>query len=773
MKKQLLPLMKSKALIAFLCGFLMYMIVMLPDLIASGGITYGSGDYNIQSVPFIYHIRDTLLSGEIVLWDHSSGLGGQFLSSYAFYNLFSPFTVLYLIIPRGLISYAIPYITAVKFGTGSLLAYLYIKRYVKNGHFAVIGGLVYVFSSFSGYNLVFHFTDVIMLFPLLLLAMDELCINNNKGVFVLAIALMAVTNYYFFFGQAVFCVMYYFIRCADKSFKIKSLLNVAAEAVLGCGIGMFLLLPVFISLISIEKATSLISPESMLTYDSIFDYFKIIQSGFMASDPFYYTSLFPENQSIYPFGTLGASVALYLPLFSAAGVISYIIKKRKCWQTYILILCAGIMFVPVLNQIFSLFNSSYYARWFYMPLLISAMVSVKAIEEEISFKPGIICCTGAVAVLLLFQLFADTDWVMKNSVSLASSSIPQNVLHFSVTVISLLMLVIILRIKRDKEFLPKLYIFTVVSCYMTFGVMAHYFLTGSAINKKELVQTWNINCDLPEALKNEERIALKGGTVNFNLIWGLDSCGSFNSTYDSGFTEFMGKTGLISAKNTYTDITSNNKTLTDMMSVKYYVIASDGFNKTENVLPVGRFGEYYIYENNDFIPMGFTYDSVISEETYSKIADNELKEKVYLRSLVVGNTDDFAGIGSLEVKDDVEPVTDEEYAALIERHRSECCYNLKKTGKGISAEIDMKNENIVFFSISYNDSWRAYVDGSETAVYKVNNGMIGVIVPKGAHRIELEYSVKGLVAGIIISAASVCICVLYIVINKRRKKNGC
>ena len=79
--------------IAFITGFFLYIAVVLPILINDKGIFTIMGDYSSQSIPFAYHIRDCLLSGN-VCWDWSSGLGSQFLGDYAYYNLFSPFSLI-------------------------------------------------------------------------------------------------------------------------------------------------------------------------------------------------------------------------------------------------------------------------------------------------------------------------------------------------------------------------------------------------------------------------------------------------------------------------------------------------------------------------------------------------------------------------------------------------------------------------------------------------------------------------------------------------------
>ncbi|MGN0678628.1 MAG: YfhO family protein [Oscillospiraceae bacterium] len=150
-----MKVLKSKAFLAFCFGFLLYILTILPDLISQKGILLISADFRHQSLPFTYHIRDCILSGNVV-WDHSSGLGSQFLSSYAFYNLFSPFTLLYLIIPRNAIVYVMPYIIAAKYGLGTMLAYFYAARFLKNKNYAVLAGVLYRFSTASAYNVIFY-----------------------------------------------------------------------------------------------------------------------------------------------------------------------------------------------------------------------------------------------------------------------------------------------------------------------------------------------------------------------------------------------------------------------------------------------------------------------------------------------------------------------------------------------------------------------------------------------------------------------------------------
>lgn len=190
--------------------------------------------------------------------------------------------------PRDAIIYAMPFVAAVKYGTGSCLAYFYASRFLKNKHYAVIAGVIYMFSSFSGYNVIFHFSDVIALFPLLLIAVEELCVNKRRCVFALTVCFMTLLNYYFFAGQAVFCVIYFFVRFFDRKFvnTLKKLLSVAFEAVTGFAMSAVFMLPVLFYLSASSKATGMISLSDMLIYSDGFNYLKLVQSAFMIPDHF-------------------------------------------------------------------------------------------------------------------------------------------------------------------------------------------------------------------------------------------------------------------------------------------------------------------------------------------------------------------------------------------------------------------------------------------------------------------------------------------------------
>ena len=134
-------------------------------------------------------------------------IGTSFIGTYEYYNLTSPFFLITLIFPASWYPYLIGPMLIIKMVVAALLAFIYLKRYVKNEDYAIAGALLYAFSGFQITNLLFHFQDVIALFPLLLIALDKAMYENKKGLIAIAVAINAITNYFFFIGQVVFLVL--------------------------------------------------------------------------------------------------------------------------------------------------------------------------------------------------------------------------------------------------------------------------------------------------------------------------------------------------------------------------------------------------------------------------------------------------------------------------------------------------------------------------------------------------------------------------------------
>ena len=291
------PTQKLFGLRVFLISIITATALFLPFIIMGGGVFYYYGDFNVQEIPFYQLVHDAVRNGDMG-WMHNVDLGTDMLSSFSFYLLGSPFFWLTIPFPSEAVPYLIGPLLILKFGCASLSAYLYLKRYVANRNFALVGGLLYAFSGFSIYNVFFfHFHEPMIMFPLLLAALDAFIYDGKRIVFTLAVFSACVVNYYFFVGQVLFVIIYFLMITLTKTykFKVKNFLLLALEVIIGFLATAFILLPSVLGLMGNPRLAELPNGWDSLVYSQPQKYWLIIFSPFFprryACVPCIYTRL--------------------------------------------------------------------------------------------------------------------------------------------------------------------------------------------------------------------------------------------------------------------------------------------------------------------------------------------------------------------------------------------------------------------------------------------------------------------------------------------------
>ncbi|MBQ9012808.1 MAG: YfhO family protein, partial [Bacilli bacterium] len=377
-------ILKNKALVAFLSSLLLGTIITLPNIIGGHGTFTLIADWNFQQIPFNKLINDSIKEGSY-LWTWFNELGSNFIGTFSFYNLFSPFNIIAYIFPSSWFEYLIGPIFILKYAVAGLTSYLFIQRYVKNKNYALIGSLLYAFSGFQLTNTLFyHFHDVVAIFPLLLYTLDSLVLDNKKGKFALVVALCALTNWFFFIGEVVFVILYFIVRVITKSYKINfnKFIQIVLESLIGTLLSAFVLLPSLLFVSSNPRINNSWDIIKMFKYENMVNYAEIIRSFIFAPEIMYIRSIFSENNY--------TSVELYLPFVGCILFISYILKNiRKC-QSIMSIISVVFMLIPILNSSFFAFTTTYYARWFYMPILIFSLISSICLDKNYKIENGVL-----------------------------------------------------------------------------------------------------------------------------------------------------------------------------------------------------------------------------------------------------------------------------------------------------------------------------------------------------------------------------------------------
>lgn len=377
----------------FLYSALIACLITIPFIVwewvrTGHGIFLYYGDYNAQQIAFYKHCVGMVREGNIG-WDWFTDMGSNFVGSYSYYMLGSPFFWIMCLFPASWAPYLMGPMYIIKYIVAAMLAYAYLQRWVKNKNYAVLGALLYAFCGFQIYNTFFNqFHEVVALFPLLLIGMEEYIQNNRKGIFAIAVCLNAMVNYFMFAGQVAFCIIYFLFRVSDRSFRVTiwKFLGLALEAVLGLAMSMVLFLPGALALLGNDRTSRSFSAdnwEAILAWYKDGDlywqrYGQILESYFFPPD-------IPSRVNFfYGHTERWASISAYLPLFGMTGVFAFFTTKRRNWLKSLIIFLVICSFVPGLNSVFFLGNSSYYARWMYLMVMMFVVATIIALDNKVS-----------------------------------------------------------------------------------------------------------------------------------------------------------------------------------------------------------------------------------------------------------------------------------------------------------------------------------------------------------------------------------------------------
>ncbi len=811
---------KSEILKLFVLAFVMMIIIQLPLIIINKGYFIYTGDYNYQHISFSMHAYDMIHSG-FVNYDAVTSLGCDFLSSYG-HIVFTPFFLLLLLLPSAkAAAIALPVITALKTATAAATAFVYIKKYVKNTVPAYTGALLYAFSGFQSFNLVFgSFHDITAWFPLMLVCLDDYIYNNKKGRFAVIVAFMAALNAFFFYGQVIFILLYFIVKCISGEYKItlKKFMGLAVESIIGVLISAVLLYPGVITLMSNSRVSSFIYGMDAVSYSDRSIVWRILQSIFMMPDTPNMTVLFDGSNT-------WSSISLYLPCVGVVFVAAFIKKHHKAWETILLSVCFIMAIIPALNSIFFMFNSAFYARWYYMPLLIMAMVTAKAAdmseEKDIIFGiklSGIAMCIFALIACLPGRTIEYNGDEAQQAIKFFQFPFEKIVFWRTLGFSGLFILIIYMLLKKHlngNDFIKKISAVVVAG---TVIINIIYLFDTDNMDKAYSQKFYSSAIEKPEIELNDgEFYRIYGQVLNANLIWNIPSMDNFVTIYPKSMNEFYDQFEIY--KTQTAAINTKYYPVQALFSCKYYLNRSTGddLNVENERIDIEGYQKkeiqpfYHIYENEYFIPMGYMFDYYITEtsinqfvekyaedhpedvknsdeedeygngETYNEKmslllsnSDRSLKmdfqEKylqkflVMMRAIVLADedADKYSGIIPEITPDMLDNLDAQTYFSDCNDRKKMCCSEFNVTKDGFNAKIKSDKKNLVYFSVPYMDGWDAVVNGEKADIVKVNYGFMAVEVDNGDNTIEFSYHNNNFKTGALISVSGAALLTIYL-----------
>ena len=176
-----------------------------------------TGDYTSQEFAFYTNGYDDwwhfLTTGEFVLFDTNTFLGANNIGANSFYYLFSPFFMPILMCPRQLIPQGMAILTIFKNTCAGMIFYGYMRYLGASRNSSKICGLAYGYCGWMVWYLWFnHFTDVTLVFPLILFGIEKVLKEKKPWILIGAIALSGFTNFFFMICFVMSGFMYAMFR---------------------------------------------------------------------------------------------------------------------------------------------------------------------------------------------------------------------------------------------------------------------------------------------------------------------------------------------------------------------------------------------------------------------------------------------------------------------------------------------------------------------------------------------------------------------------------
>ena len=569
-------------------------------------------------------IKGVLIEHRFTLpeWNFYIGEGNDILQSLHYYSFGDPFSLCSVFVPTRFMwfYYSTMIILRLYF---SGIAFLCLCRYTQKnmGWYAMLAGtLAYVFCYWAIHNANRHpyFLNPMIYFPLVILGVEKIIKKERPYLFVTAVFLSAISNFYFFYMIVLLTVIYVVVRLIliyKKDFRsaLQTVLRVAVPAVAGTLLAAVIVFPVCYAFLSDSRMGS--------------------QKTWHLFYPLSYYSGLPGT-----FFSTGGSYWLLMgfaaPVFIA--VLLLFMRKRERLLLKILFGICGIIIVfPVFGQILN--GMSYMSnRWSWALALLCAYTLAVMWHDLMHLK-----IRDAVKLLagLVIYFFACLMLEYSRSISV-----------FSCICIAFIFLFTILPFHQEsvrqaawhkKKSLVSLCLVIVgITCLSFYGnAYSEGNYAAQAVEIKDVKKEFNKNetnavRKMAEADRVEDEYYRYSGrklVKNANIIADISSTSFYWSLTNPNVVEYMRQLETTESE------THNHRGYDDrtmplaLSSVRYFSVPdsddapvpyefsyADSYKVNDN--------EYKIYRNEHPLPLGYTYDSVISQEEWESLSAVEKQE---------------------------------------------------------------------------------------------------------------------------------------------------
>ena len=554
------------------------------------------------------------------------GQGEDILITLQYYGLFDPLAMLSAFVPQTYTEYLYIVLVIVRVYLSGLF-FLCFCLYMKHGGMgALLGSLAYALCGFSLYAGVRHpfFLTPVVFFPLLVLGSEKILRKENPGIFIFSLFLTTISNFYFAYMECLLLIVYVVIRyfsipgirhCRELS---SYLIRFLIAGITGLAMAALVFLPV------------------------VYCFLNNARAGVGNAVPLLYPRVFYEECLIEFMGINGTEFWTYLgftPLcFLSIGLL-FSIRKKNTWVKWLFAVTLAMQCFPVFGHVINGF--SYVSnRWSWVFSFIAAYILALMWPEinRLSAKKKRWLCFFTAGYLLIVFLLPQTkgkgsitQWILL-CVSLALICMDDRILFFRGRSIR-------------KAGLSAVCIFSIIAMgYSLFAVEGNGYILEFLKRKEEKNSIEQSAGNLASPYMENEmftRYTQQGRGYNHSILnrtYGVASYWSLHANYITQYRQEMelayhqGYKWCDYDHRAYLDALNNIGYRVCSRSIEEDIHAGYGFDQELET------DQFILYKNQYPMPIGYTYDSVLTHEKYELLTAEQKQEALLQNILLHGET---------------------------------------------------------------------------------------------------------------------------------------
>lgn len=735
--------------------------------------------------PQIAHILDYFRTDGFPKWTFNQGMGQVALGLYTF----EPFLALFYLAGAARIPYLLGYVEALKIVLSGFFFFLYLKTLSRTNYTAVVGGILFAFSSYmilgSGW---YFFSYDGLCIALLLLGFEKLLNENSWYVLPIPIAMAAMYQPFQVYLHAVFLLLYAIVRLSEKgwqwNFVRSCFLRIALLYVLGLGLSSLFLFSNIEQILQSPRVGggvgyfSALSSRSVLAFAPASQYasdvLRLFSNDLMGvGNRFRGWNNYLESPMFY----CGLVTLLLAPQF-----FWFLDRKRRLLHAAMLGLTSALLIFPYFRNAVWLFSGDYFRT---LSVLISLWLlywglgGLGYIDRQKKVHSPALVLSLIVALALLY-LPDYEQYGIDHSLRLV-------VALFMIAYTVLLWCIPSQKYgEAAKAGIFIILLFEAVS-FSNITVNRRDILSSNELQSRAGYNDYTK--DAIEFLNEQDKdfyrvekdyssgpsMHLSFNDPKMQHYRGTTSYHSFNEGSYVSFLRALEVTDPDGEKSARWIVgLLGRPALEALTAVKYNLTKKPEPNGYELLYErIGVFKDVLVYRNRFSLPLGFCYDSFLTASRFSSLPQFQ-KDRALLRAVVIADNAEpqFSGFATLDVSGLANESFLEGFEKSVLARRAETL-NIQSYGQNhVRGKVETAAKCLLFFAIPYNKGWSARVDGKNAALLRVNIGFMGLMIEEGSHDVELEFDPPYLVAGASGSILSLAIYGFFLYRYRRGNSGG-